>query len=374
MRDMLLGIPAREHDFLYIGSDQELKRAFPRARPAGKAFPIHVAGPLEFAPARGETLAEDLARRDLTINAMALEVPVPNREPEEPLAQASGLLHAHPQALDDLRQGVLRAASPTAMQDDPLRVFRAARFAAQLPEFLVHDELMDAMRRTAGLGLLEDISAERVGVEMRKALHAPKPGRFLEVLDQANCLSPWFQELAGARQVPAGPAPYHDGDVLAHVLEVMERIAGNPLVAYMALCHDLGKCATDPAIWPHHYEHEHRGADMAETLGHRLRLPMRWIRAGIDAAKLHMKAGKYGSLRPGTRVDLLMRLHAGKLTKEMFALARADSIHTPQDYTDQAMADLDRILAVDLPPHLRNMGEESGKKLRELRCMALASG
>ena len=418
VRNLLLGKPVADKDYLVLDADEaELLRAFPEARKAGREFTAYLVGNNEYslprpgpapvgatAPAPSEAskkglvdttdanqddpldhiLDADLMGRDLTINAMALEAPLPG-QPVTP-----GLMLLHPQALPDLMQGVLRPASSSAMNDDPARVFRAARFYAQLPDFTPHKELVTAMRRCARRGLLDGLPPERVGRELRKALTAPRPGNFLRLLDAANCLRPWFRELAGASRVPAGPLPYHDTDVLSHTAQVMDRLAleqqaraaGGPslwdeesaaLAVWMGLTHDLGKSITDQAIWPHHYEHEHHGEPLARNLGERLRLPVKFIRAGAEAAKLHMKAGHYAILRPGTRVDLLERLHRADLMDQMFALARADSSEDQDNAEALAKADLTRMLGVRLDPEDQDLGSASGERLRNLRCQALAN-
>ncbi|MDY7001149.1 MAG: HD domain-containing protein, partial [Thermodesulfobacteriota bacterium] len=251
----------------------------------------------------------------------------------------------------------------------PLRVFRAARFYATWPDFTAHSELISLMRQTAHAGLLEKIAPERVGVETRRALAGPLPGRFLWLLSEARCLEPWFMEFVQAGQIPAGPAPYHTESLLAHTIQVMDRLAGSELVAWMGLCHDLGKAATPAIHHPRHIGHEGLGESLAARLGERLRLPEKFIQAGAEASKWHMKAGRYGELRPGTKVDMLVCLHARGLVDEMFALALADH---DRDFLAQANKDLSAILSVRLPEEDRDQGPASGEKLRLLRCQALA--
>jgi len=199
------------------------------------------------------------------------------------------------------------------------------------------------------------------------------PGRFLRVLGRAGCLAPWLAELAGAHAVPAGPAPYHAENLLAHTAEVMDRLAallpGNETAAWMGLCHDLGKAATPAEEYPRHHGHAERGGPMAQALGERLALPGALIRAGVLAAERHMVAGAYGRLRPGTRVDLLDRLQKEGVLREMFALVVADN---GSDHLARAEAELATMLAVRLPPGLRGLGPESGAALRTLRAQRLA--
>ena len=343
VRDLLLGRPIHDHDVAFEGDAACFVRQNPGARKVGRDVDVYLMDGVEHMPLRG-TLDEDLAARDFTINALALA--------------DGGVVHAHPLALRDLADHVLRPASPTALADSPVRAFRAARFAAQLPDFSVHPETLDQMRAVAASGLLDALPAEQVCRETMKALAAPCPGRYLKVLHAGGCLLPWFAELAGADAVPAGPVRYHTGSVLDHVARVMDMAAvlgaqafhtageasslagsgagsgtGTPsrpqasspeLVTWMALCHDLGKVTTAADVLPHHYGHEDRGAPLARALGTRLSMPTRFIEAGDAAARLHMRLARHAELRPGTRVDLLLELHLRGLLPAMRLLVLAD--------------------------------------------------
>ncbi len=376
VRDMLMEAAGQDrdqgHDRDYMVTETTVEQfvaAFPNARQVGKAFPVFMVGPDEYAFLRGETLEADLAARDLTVNAVAMPV----EEARKPSPDLTRVVFAHPMALSDIRNKVLRPASDTAVSDDPLRVFRAARFAASWPDFSIHPELTRAMSRAARQGLLADLAAERVAAELRKAMRAPRPGRFLEALAEAGCLAPWFEELARAHGIPAGPAPFHDSSLLGHTAEVMNRLAamrpGDELAVWTGLCHDLGKAATPSHNHPHHHGHDALGEPLAERLGRRLAMPDRFIKAGAAASREHMRLARYLELRPGTRVDLLARLHAARITDELCALVEAD--HDARVRED-VMRDLKTILSVSLPPEDRDNGPESGEKLRLLRCQALA--
>ncbi|MFQ9867330.1 MAG: hypothetical protein ACLRWP_10280 [Bilophila wadsworthia] len=136
-----------------------------------------------------------------------------------------------------------------------------------------------------------------------KALASPKPSRWLSVLAEGNCLSPWFRELETSMDIPAGPVAYHSGSVMAHLMDVMDAVAGDPLCVWMALCHDLGKIGTDPALLPHHYGHELRGAEPPSMSPSASPCP-RVTAAGAVVAAAH--ESRYEMLRAGTRCDLLM--------------------------------------------------------------------
>ena len=358
VRDLLLGRNVTDRDYLVDHADRDsFQGRYPTARLVGKSFPVFILNGSEYAWPRGGSLEKDLELRDLTVNAMALD--------------ERGILHAHPKALHDLQAKILRPCSPKSLSDDPVRVFRAARFAAQFPDFSPAPELLTQMRDAAAQGRLKSHAAERIGREVIKALASPKPSRFLDLLERTGCLSPWFEEVLQCRNVPAGPPEYHDKDVFEHTCQVMDRLAGDSLLVWMGLAHDLGKALTPPENWPSHHGHEKAGKPVAHALGHRLRLPMAYIEAGIMAAVEHMRVRRYDELRPGTKVDLLLRLEARKLTSRMFKLAAADG---RDGLYSRAKRDLRAILKVKLPEDKRDLGEDSGALLRQLRCDAVAAG
>ncbi len=199
VRDELLGRPVKERDWVVVGSSAEalLRQGYRRV---GRDFPVFLNPQTkeEYALARTErktgpghqgfavqagravSLEEDLARRDLTVNAMA-------KTPEGRLIDPFG-------GQRDLAGRVLRHVGE-AFREDPLRVFRVARFAAQLVDFSVHESTTAILADMAAS--LAELSAERVWMEFCKALAAPCPQRFVETLAAAGCLDHWFPELAG---------------------------------------------------------------------------------------------------------------------------------------------------------------------------------
>ena len=403
VRDLLLNRPLRDVDITFDGAEEEFIQANPLARKvADTPRPIYILDGLEYSPVHALGPAADMAQRDFTINALALA--------------ENGILQAHPDPFQDLINKTIKPASDTALADDPIRAFRAARLHASLPGFSLHAACRAQMREL-GASDLSSIAAEQVGRETLKACVSTRPGDFLRALAENGCLNPWFTELAGADSIPAGPPAYHnDNSVLEHIAEIMDKTAKNfsvddraaleqesspwkngeeksgvpndaiigqkpyletapnaevrSLAVWMALCHDLGKVSTDPAMLPKHIGHEERGEPAALALGERLRLPVLYRKAGAIAARLHMKAGRYNISRPGSKVDLLMALHSAHLFEPFFLMASQDS-HNPL-LPRTARADLETILAVTLPPEWQNKGAVSGVRLRELRCGALA--
>lgn len=352
---MLLGLPVRDRDYLVLEATvEDFLAAHPAAKSVGKTFPVFILDRQEYSFPRAATLEGDLALRDFTVNAMAMD--------------ETGRLFCHPTALEDLQARVLRSASPSSLSDDPLRAIRAARFCAQMPGFSAHPELVATMRGMATSGALATPYAERVGQEVQKAIAGERPGELLRLLDRAGCLSPWLSELDGASAIPAGPPQYHDASVLEHTARVMDRLAGDAMSVWMALCHDLGKVTTPKDILPRHFGHDLRGETLATALGQRLRLPTRLINAGADAARWHMISGNYPELKASTRVDLLMRLKSRGVLREMFQLELADK---DRDHRAKVQTDLAAVLGVKLPPDLADQGEKSGEHLRALRIDAL---
>lgn len=354
VRDMLLGRVPAELDFAFSGSMENFLARHPDAMRVGKSVHVCLWHGRECMPLRGGSIEKDLAARDLTINALALD--------------SEGKLHMHPQAIEDLRQRILRPASPAAFAADPTRIFRLARFAAAWPQWRIDRSAFEQMH-TLPAQALAALPAERVGRETRKALAAPAPARFFRVLAQGQALNPWFTELARAATIPSGPRPWHSNSVLGHSLRIMDLVAGDPVAVWMALCHDLGKIQTDAALLPHHYGHEQRGIALASGLARRLRMPGRLVKAGALAAAEHMKGGIYADLRPGTRRDLLWSVHAAGFDHSFWRLVDADR---GSAVSAIALAHLALLLAVKLPEDWHDKGKLSAKKLRDLHCLALA--
>lgn len=356
VRDELLGRPVTDRDYLVTGVDEgTFLSRFPGAKRVGRRAFVYIVDGHEYTISSDADVMQDLMRRDLTINAMAKD--------------GNGRLIAHPRALADLQEGVLRPVAAVNFVADPLRLFRAARFAAEFPEFKPHATLSAICRKLAAEGLISTPAAERVGHEVLKACAAPRPSRFLNRLADWNALVPWLTELQEARSIPAGPAPYHNESLFLHTVRVMDALRGCPLTAWMGLCHDLGKAATPRRRWPQHHGHGTAGAALAEELGQRLKLPSRYVRAGIAAARWHMTTGRYPELRAGTKVRLLLNLHRLNLITPMAHLVQADQ---HGDHQECMESDLKKLLEIHLPSAKRNLGAASANHLHHLRCQALA--
>jgi tRNA nucleotidyltransferase (CCA-adding enzyme) len=353
VRDMLLGRTPREYDYVFSGSLEEFLLRHKTARRAGTQFSIAIYNGLEFAPMRGKTIHEDLASRDFTVNAMALD--------------ADGRLFAHPEALRDLALHRLSPASSHALADDPVRLFRAARFTATLPGFHISADLKRAMRAEAGSGKIMDAAPERIGSEIHKVLHSARPGNFLRTLNEADCLTAWLQEFAPAEE---------DAAALHRTADIMDRAAGVPMAVWMALCHDLNTGATQtpsPAAAPtpvRKQPQHHAAAPAARRFAIRIKAPNSFVRAAEVAASCHKEGMHYPALKAESRVSLLMRLHLAALLDDFFTFILAV---TGSDFRRPAAEELDILLRVKLPPDQQGRGPESGRLLHRMRCEALQS-
>ncbi len=221
-----------------------------------------------------------------------------------------------------------------AFIEDPLRAYRAARFASQL-DFTVEPTTLKTMH-----DMKEELcflSAERVFTEFRKALISHHPAKFFEVLREANILEVHFSELAHLIGVEQ-PLLYHpEGDAYVHTLEVLERASQmtpnastNPdeeLTRFCALVHDFGKGLTPREEWPRHIGHEERGLEAIHSFCKRIKAPNKYEKAGKLTSLLHMKAGRFFSLKPSTQVKLFDAIYCSKSIsyQGMEIVAKADS-------------------------------------------------
>jgi tRNA nucleotidyltransferase (CCA-adding enzyme) len=392
VRDELLGLPARERDWVVVGARPEelLAQGF---KPVGKDFPVflHPQTGEEYALARTErktapgyrgfetlfsrdvTLEQDLERRDLTINAIA-------KDP------GSGALIDPFGGQRDLRERSLRHVSP-AFVEDPVRVLRVARFAARFAPlgFSVAPETLDVMREIAARGELDALVSERVWQETQRALEMPAPARFFEVLRAANALPKIFPELHALFGVPQPERWHPEIDSGVHTLMVLEqaaKLSEDPVVRFAALTHDLGKGTTPPEEWPRHIAHEQRGVALVEALCDRLRIPTAHRELAVLVSRYHLEAHRVEELRTGTLLDLLEHLDAFRRPErfEQFILACEADARGRKGLENRDYPQADRLrlarkaaVSVSLAPAERDgmSGQQIAEKLRQLRLAAL---
>ena len=313
VRDRLLGLPVHDRDWVVVGSTPEAMVAAGYT-PVGRDFPVflHPHSKEEYALARTErksgrgyqgftvyaapevTLEEDLARRDLTINAIA----------QDP---ATGALTDPFHGQQDLQNKVLRHVGP-AFVDDPVRLLRVARLAARFADFSVAPETETLLAQMVAGGEVDALVPERVWQELSRGLMEARPDRMLQVLRGCGALARLLPEVDRLWGVPQ-PALHHpEIDTGAHLLLVLQMAAQlqAPLaVRYACLCHDLGKGTTPPEDWPRHIGHEARSAKLADQVSSRWRVPTDCRELADLTAREHGNIHRSGSLDAAATVRLL---------------------------------------------------------------------
>ena len=330
VRDALLGLPVQDRDWVVVGATPEALAAQGYV-PVGKDFPVflHPASREEYALARTErktaqgyrgfavhaapdvTLEEDLARRDLTINAIA--------------QSEDGVLTDPYGGQRDIAARVLRHVTE-AFAEDPVRILRVARFAARFPNFSIAPDTMALMQRMVTDGEVDALVPERVWQELARGLMAQQPSRMFEVLRECGALHKLLPEVARLWGVPQRAEYHPEVDTGVHLMMVLDMAAQwqAPIeVRFACLGHDLGKGTTPQAEWPRHIGHEERSARLLKALCPRLRVPN-------DCSELaDVVAREHGNIHQSSEFGAaaLVRL-----------LERCDAFRKPERFADILLA------------------------------------
>ncbi|QRN55992.1 multifunctional CCA addition/repair protein [Dyella caseinilytica] len=320
VRDKWLERPVVDRDHVVVGARPEEMLAL-GYKPVGKDFPVflHPHSREEYALARTErktghgyhgfafhadpdvTLEEDLARRDLTINAIA-------EDEQGHLVDPYG-------GVRDLEQRLLRHVSP-AFVEDPVRLLRVARFAARFAPlgFTVAEETMSLLQQMVRDGEIDHLVPERVWTETRKALGEAQPSAFLRVLRESGALRVLFPEVDALYGIPQRAEFHPEIDTGVHLemtLDAAARLApGNDLVGFCTFTHDLGKALTPASELPRHHGHEHRGVPPLRALTTRLKVPTEYADLAELVCREHLNAHRALELKPATILKLLTSLDA----------------------------------------------------------------
>jgi tRNA nucleotidyltransferase (CCA-adding enzyme) len=320
VRDALMGFAGSDRDWVVVGGTPEALVA-QGYQPVGRDFPVflHPDTHEEYALARTErktargyhgfaihaspdvTLEEDLARRDLTINAIAQD--------------------EHGQRTDpyggerDIASKVLRHVTD-AFREDPVRISRLARFAARFPDFTVAPETMTLMREMVAEGEVDALVSERVWQELSRGLMCTHPSRMLQVLRECGALQRLLPEVDKLYGVPQRAEYHPEIDTGIHLEMVLDASAhmNAPLdVRFACLCHDLGKGSTPADVLPRHIGHEQRSEKLTRALCARWRVPVECKELAELVAREHgnihqsLGFGAEAVLRLLVRCDALRR-------------------------------------------------------------------
>lgn len=341
VRDMLLGLPVKDRDYVVVGStpEQMLELGYKKV---GADFPVflHPETGEEYALARREkkvgkgylgfeseftpdvTLEQDLVRRDLTVNSIAFD-------------ESTGEFFDPFGGIQDLQHKILRHTS-SAFEEDPVRVLRVARFMARFgSDFFVAKETKDLMSMMAKKGVLFELQPDRVYKELSRALLEETPRLFFDTLLVADCLKPIFPELYRLKSSLEAYRYHPEGDSFEHTMLVLTQAAkvkASPeymlTLRYAALVHDIGKGLTKVEDMPKHYGHDVNGVPLVQTFSDRLNVPSK-IR---DVAKLltryHMMGHQLTTVRPITVVrmfETMRAFHNSDIVKYLYDMFVSDS-------------------------------------------------
>lgn len=332
VRDRLLELKPKEKDWVVVGAtpDKLLSKGF---RKVGKDFPVflHPETNEEYALARTErktgngyygfdcqfdpsvTLEEDLLRRDLTINAMAMD--------------EKGHLIDPYQGEKDLKNKILRHVSP-AFVEDPVRVLRVARFLARYHHlgFRIAQETRLLMYQMVKRNDLQHIVAERIWQEWQRSLGETNPEQFILALRDCGALSVLLPEIDNLFGIP-NPKKYHrEIDTGIHVLFSLQaavKLSENLPVRFAALLHDVGKALTPMMLWPKHHQHEQGGMSLLEPLCQRLRVPSEYKDLALIVSCYHLTVHRVFELKPNTIVSVLEKLDAFRRPQRFFDILLA---------------------------------------------------
>ncbi len=319
-----------DRDWVVVGATPEQMQAA-GYRPVGRDFPVflHPLTQEEHALARTErksapgyrgftvfadpsvTLEEDLSRRDLTINAMAM--------------RTSGELIDPYGGQRDLADRVLRHVSP-AFAEDPVRILRVARFAARFADFVVAPETLALMRDMVAAGEVDALVSERVWQELARGLMEPRPSRLFDVLRDCGALQKLLPEVDRLWGVPQPPAHHPEIDTGVHLMMVLDESARAEAalpVRFACLCHDLGKGTTPAEMLPRHLGHEERSVKLLLKLCERLKVPVECRELAEITAREHGNVHASLALSPAAQLRLL---------------ERSDALRRPARFADMLLA------------------------------------
>ena len=392
VRDQLLGVPVTDRDWVVVGATPaEMIAAGFRA--VGKDFPVflHPKTKEEYALARTErktapgyhgfvfhaapdvTLEDDLARRDLTINAMALD--------------ERGVLVDPFHGRADLEAKVLRHVGP-AFAEDPVRILRVARFSARFAEFSIAEETMRLMRSMVGAGEVDALVPERVWQELARGLMEARPSRMFEALRACGALARLLPEVDRLWGVPQRADVHPEVDTGVHLMLVLDaaaRLNASLPARWAALLHDLGKGTTPRDEWPRHAGHEERGVELARAVNDRLRVPNDCRDAAILAAREHGQIHRTLELEAEALLRLLERCDALRRPAllaqvldacEADARGRAGHQGDPYPQRGRILDALDAARGVDAGAIAARAGPDGGRiaqAVHEARAAAVAA-
>lgn len=313
VRDKFMGRVVQDRDWVVTGSTpEEMERKGFRGVGIDFLTYLHPRTHEEYSLARRErrnnvtvfdptvTLEEDLSKRDLTINAMAIDL-----EKDIGYDPFGGQ--------QDIENKLLRMVSSESFNEDPVRILRVARFAARYPDFTVEDQTMRFMSHLVQWNALKDAPKERIWKEISRGLMEEKPSRMLQVLRECGALkaiAPELDILYGIPQPEAHHPEICTGKHVELVIDYAAEVGMDLETRYACLMHDLGKGMTPSVEWPSHRGHESAGVPLVEQLSRRIGATSGAMELGMLVSKQHLNVHQVMNLRTNTMVKLLVQCDA----------------------------------------------------------------
>lgn len=394
VRDSIMKNRSNDYDWVVVGATEQemLDRGFSKV---GADFPVflHPTSGSEYALARREkktgtgylgfesefgidvTLEEDLGRRDLTINSIAIG---PIEEPEN----ASTIDPYGGE--EDIKNKILRHTSD-AFQEDPVRVLRIARFRARFgSDWTVAQETKDLIYMMAKKGVLDELQPDRIWKEMSRALMEPYPRLFFDTLLECDALHVIFPEIYRLKTALESRKWHPEGDAYEHTMLVLTQSVGFefPLeIRYACLVHDFGKGITPIEKLPKHYGHDVNGVKVVEEFSNRIRVPAKMRDRAMKATRYHMYLHKLNTLNSKTYVKMFDDMGALNDTHSVTVLycvgvcderGRLGSENNKWDHLTQLTESFHAYSDVKFADVFPN-GETNGEKIKQGMCRARIS-
>ena len=366
-RNRLIGKKANDIDWVIVATVEEFEAVFPDAKRVGNSFPVYLHPETgdEIALTRSEystgdayqdfeldavgvSIEKDLERRDFTINSIAKHY-------------VTGDIVDIFNGISDIHNKLIRTVNESFVKDDPLRVYRLARFASEF-EFDVEENTANIVRRDAVE--IKRVLPDRIYVELKKNYErSAKPSIFFRVLSDLNVLKYNFPYFNVARTISAGPSQYHnDKSVFDHLLDAFDRAKskGHSFdVAIASLHHDIGKILTDRKLLPHHYGHENRGIDLVEFIENHHRFTAKQIELIKLSGKQHMRFHVLEKIKTPVK---LVRFYKAIKKHVDEVIQVADNDHALNENQYQILADLKKTFkttTIEIPDEIKKRGRES---------------
>lgn len=330
VRDHVMGVRSQDVDWVVTGATEAELMASPpfyikSFTKVGAEFPVFLSDQGdEWALARRErkngkgyhgfevefgpevTIEEDLSRRDLTINAMAIEC---FNDGKTRLLDVIDPFNGQ----EDIVNKVLRHTSD-AFQDDPVRVLRLARFRARLgADWTVAPETRALVASMAKKGVLNELTAERVWKELSRALMEDHARLFFDTLLECDALHVLFPEVYRLKTALESRRWHPEGDAYEHTMLVLTQAVENHFdleTRLACLVHDFGKGLTPRDQLPKHYGHEMTGVKVAKDFCDRLTVPAKMRDRAMKTTRYHMHMHKLDDLNAKTWVHMFMDMDA----------------------------------------------------------------